>query len=160
MESQLDGITRREQRKLLFTLVGIAAVCGVLGGFLLRGAAATGQTFQLGDLSDAQMVEVRDTSGRTVLSGEFRARTAPSGKIEKDAALTDRSGSKVIGEVEIEIPPPDAPGRPQELEIDIITLAPRMTYTVVVDDRPITTFTTDDRGSIDVEIESGAGLSP
>ena len=35
-----------------------------------------------------------------------------------------------------------------------------MTYTVVVDDRPITTFTTDDRGSIDVEIESGAGLSP
>jgi hypothetical protein len=44
--------------------------------------------------------------------------------------------------------------RRQELEIDIIKLAPRATFTVFIDDRPVTAVNTDDRGSIDLEIES------
>ncbi|MGH9174899.1 MAG: hypothetical protein ACRD1H_11105 [Vicinamibacterales bacterium] len=154
MEPDPGGMNPRDQRTLLVTLVGIAALCGAIGGFVLGGVTGTAQAPQLGDMSGAAIVEIRDASGRTVLSGEFRSRTGPLGKVEKDAALTDSRGSQVIGEVEIEIPTPNASDRGQELEVDIIKLTPRATFTVVIDDRPVTTFNTDDRGSIDVEIES------
>jgi hypothetical protein len=115
---------------------------------------------ELPDLSDATIVEIRDSSGRTVLSGEFRSHTDPLGNEEKDAALTDRKGQEVVGEVEIEIPGPDSADRQQELEIDIIRVAPNGKFSVFIDDREVLTFMSDDRGSIDIEIQGGSELTP
>jgi hypothetical protein len=111
---------------------------------------------ELPDLSGAAIVEIRDARGRTVLSGEFRSRTDPLGNEEKDAALTDAKGQQVVGEVEIEIPGPEAANPHQELEIDIIRIAPNGKFSVIIDDREILTFISDDRGSIDVEIQGGS----
>ena len=69
------------------------------------------------------------------------------------AALLAADGRAVIGEIEIDIPRPAAADRGQELELDIIQLTSRSTFTVVIDDRPIASLQTDDRGSVDVEVQ-------
>jgi hypothetical protein len=127
------------------------ALAALLAAFLVVGLAAArlgpappSSVASLPDLSGAQFVEVRDASGRTVLSGEFRERTDPMG-----------SGRRVIGEIEIEIPGPSALGQEQELEIDIIEIEKNAKHSLFVDDREVAIFTTDDRGSIDMEVHSG-----
>jgi hypothetical protein len=137
------------------------ALAALLAAFLAVGIAAArlgpappSSVASMPDLSSAQFVEVRNAAGRTVLSGEFRDRTDPLGNVEKDAALVDRSGRRVIGEIEIEIPGPSAFGQGQELEIDIIEIEKSAKHSLFVDDREVAVFTTDDRGSIDVEVHS------
>jgi hypothetical protein len=109
---------------------------------------------EFGNLSEATVAEIRTGDGTVVMSGEFRTRVDSLGNIEKDAALLGRRQEQVIGEIEVEIPRPEAADQRQELEVDIISLDPRSTYSVVINDRPVTMFTTDDRGSIDIEILS------
>lgn len=149
-----DRIARRNEWRALLSLAALSAAF-VAGGVLLFGdpASSTAPIAEMGDLSHAQVVEIRDERGRTVLSGEFRARTDPAGNVEKDAALADAGGQRVIGEVEVEINPRDSEPH-QELEVDVIRLAPAARFTVFIDDRAVATFTTDDRGSIDFEMES------
>jgi len=132
---------------LLFAFLGV-------GLAVSRLVPQTAPAASLPDLSDAQLVEVRNAAGRTVLSGEFRDRTDPLGNVEKDAALVDRRGRRVIGEVEIEIPGPSALLEGQELEIDIIEIEKSAKHSLFIDDREVVTFITDDRGSIDMEIQS------
>jgi len=86
------------------------------------------------------------------MSGELRNHVNPLGGVEKDAALLGTQQERVIGEIEIEIPRPNSPNPQQELEVDIISLHPHTTYDVVVNDRPVLRFTTDDRGSVDMEV--------
>jgi hypothetical protein len=146
-------------------LVLLASFCGSLiaAGVampLLSGARATPSALVLGDVSEAHIVEIRNQRGEAVVSGEFRSRVDALGNTEKDAALIDRRGRIVIGEVELEIPPPSRQNRRVELEVDIIGLPGRETFAVVIDDRTVGTFTTDDRGSIDMELQEGEIPSP
>jgi hypothetical protein len=112
-------------------------------------------TLALGHVKDAQTVEIRSAKGDTVLSGEFRSRVDALGDTEKDAALYDRRGRTVIGEVEIEIPAASRPHRRPELEVDVMGLAPRESFTIAIDDRIVASFRTDDRGSVDLELVEG-----
>jgi hypothetical protein len=104
---------------------------------------------------EAHIVEIRDHRGAVVLSGEFRSRVDGLGNTEKDAALTDRRGRTVIGEVELEIPAALRENRRPELEVDIIGLPGREAFSIVIDDRIVGWFTTDDRGSVDMELQEG-----
>jgi len=139
---------------LLFLICGLLMAGGITFGIAV-GASPKMPTVELGDVTEAHLVEIRNQRGVTVLSGEFRSRVDALGNTEKDAALMDRLGRRVVGEVELEVPGPGREDRRPELEVDIIELAPRQTFTVVVDDRPVATFTTDDRGSIDMELQEG-----
>jgi hypothetical protein len=94
------------------------------------------------------------------MSGELRNHVDSLGNVEKDAALLGRKADRVIGEIEIEIPRQDSRDSRQELEIDVISLSPRTTYQVFVNDRPAATFTTDDRGSVDEEFVFAPSVSP
>ena len=142
-------------------LLGVLAVfCGLLivsGAAMpiVTGGRASPAAFALGDVSEAHIVEIRDRRGETVLSGEFRVHVDMLGNTEYDAALTDRRGRPVIGEVELEIPAPFRQNRRPELEVDIIGLAGRESFSIVIDDRMVGTFTTDDRGSVDMELQEG-----
>ena len=109
----------------------------------------------LGNIAQAEMVEIRDHRNVAVLSGEFRSSVDLLGNTEKDAVLIDRRGRRVIGEVELEIPAKSRTDRRPELEVDILGLPPRQTFTVVVDDRVVGSFVTDDRGSVDMELQEG-----
>jgi hypothetical protein len=148
---------RSAERRLLGLL---AALCGLvmIGGITmasLTGENAIPPPIALGDVSEAHIVEIRNQRGETVLSGEFRSRVDMLGNTEKDAALTDRHGRTVIGEVELEIPSPTRENRRAELEVDIMGLPARETFAVVIDDRIVGTFTTDDRGGVDMELQEG-----
>ena len=133
-------------------LLCLAFVFGLPAWWLSPNAADVSS--QLGDLSDATFAEIRTAGGTVVMSGELRNRVDSLGSVEKDAALLGGKGEQVIGEIEIEIPRPDAVDQRQELEVDIISLRPHSTYHVIINDRAVAAFTTDDRGSIDVEFQS------
>ena len=136
------------------------ALVGVLALFLTAGAAATwlapasDDPPPLPDLSEAQLVEVRNASGRTVLSGEFREVVDPLGNMTRDADL-NRQGHHVVGEVEIRVAGPTSIAPGQELEIDLVEMESNTKYSLFIDDREVATFTTDDRGSIDMEVQAG-----
>ena len=157
MASRKDGTGELSRGR--WPLVFLGLLCGLLivGGVVLnvRIEDAKAQPLTLGDVGDATIVEVRDQHGATVLSGEFRSRVDRLGNTEKDAALTSRDGRTVIGEVELEIPEPTRENRRPELEVDIMGLSPKQTFTIVIDDRAVATFVTDDRGSVDRELQEG-----
>lgn len=132
----------------------------VLGVTAFKPADAVMAPVAIGKISNAEMVEVRDSNNVAVLSGEFRVRRDSLGNREFDAALRDSRGQTVIGEVELEIPAPGRENRRPELEIDIISLPPRQQFTVVIDDRAVGSFVTDDRGSVDMELQEGEMSSP
>ena len=67
-------------------------------------ASTTLPPIVLRNIAQAEMVEIRDHRDVAVLSGEFRSSIDLLGNTEKDAALIDRRGRRVIGEVELEIP--------------------------------------------------------
>jgi hypothetical protein len=157
MSAQWNANERSRERRLLGLL---AVICGLLITVgvampILTGEDAIPSALALGDVSEAHIVEVRDHRGETVLSGEFRSRVDRLGNTEKDAALTDRRGRSVVGEVELELPAPLRENRRPELEVDIIGLPGRETFSIVIDDRIVATFTTDDRGSVDMELQEG-----
>ena len=138
----------------------LVVMCAVLmvAGFAMTTSTSARTTLPpiaLGDVADAQVVEIRDQRGRVVLTGEFRSHVDKLGNTEKDAALTDKQGRTVIGEVEVEIPSASRTDRRPELEVDILGLPVRATFTVVIDDRVVASFMTDDRGSVDMEIQEG-----
>ena len=138
----------------------LAVICGlvIIGGLAmpsLTGETGIPSTIELGDVSEAHIVEIRDHRGQTILSGEFRSRVDMLGNTEKDAALTDRHGRPAVGEVELEIPAPLRQDRRPELEVDILGLPGRETFSIAIDDRIVGTFTTDDRGSVDMELQEG-----
>ena len=144
------------ERRLLVLLVSFCCAV-VIGGFVMHHleAQSVSSPFVLGNVSEAHIVEIRDHRGEVVVYGEFRSRVDAVGNTEKDAALTDQRGRTVIGEVELEIPPPGRSDRRVELEVDIIGLPARETFDVVIDDRTVGRFTTDDRGSVDMELQEG-----
>jgi hypothetical protein len=150
-----DDTQRSSERRALAWLF---TTCGLLiaGGLIVGGDRRPPVAVDLADVvPDAQIVEIRDDRGVTVLSGEFRSRRDALGNMELDAALMNRRARQVIGEVEVEIPAAGREDRQPELEVDVLGLAPNASYTVVIDDRAVGRFTTDDRGSIDMELREG-----
>jgi hypothetical protein len=137
--------------RVLGAVLLVALIFALPGWWLAPRASSSAE---LADLSDATFVEIRTPDGTVVMSGEFRARVDSVGDIEKDAALLGNRQDEVIGEIEIEIPRRGSNDPRQELEVDIISLQPRSPYQVFINDRPVAAFTTDDRGSVDVEFLS------
>jgi hypothetical protein len=149
----MDAATERR-----LTVVLVASLATLLAGGTavnLLAAPRNAEVITLADLSGATLVEIRADGGAVVLSGEFRSRVDALGNTEKDADLGNRRGDSVIGEVELEIPAPGRDHRRPELEVDIIHLSPRTHYTVVIDDQVVGSFVTDDRGSVDFELQEG-----
>jgi hypothetical protein len=158
-ESLLDREKERRALALLFVTCGLLLAGGVAFTLVAR-AIPNVATVELASVAEAHVVEIRDHRAVTVLSGEFRSRVDALGNTEKDAALMDRRGRRVVGEVELEIPAEGRQDRRPELEVDIIELAPRQTFTVFIDDQQVATFTTDDRGSVDMELQEGETPPP
>ena len=145
--------TERRLLVLLTSFSGVVAAAGL--ATLLLTSQASSSPLVLGDVGEAHIVEIRNRQGEVVVFGEFRSRVDQLGNTEKDAALIDTRGRRVIGEVELEIPAPGRRDRRVELEVDIVGLPARATFDVVIDDRTVGTFTADDRGSVDMELQEG-----
>jgi hypothetical protein len=153
----VTGADRDSERKMFRWMAVVCLGIVITGAALSMGTRASGRArpIQLGNISAADIVEIRNERGEPVLFGEFRSQVDSLGTVEKDAALIDHLGRKVIGEVELEIPASNRANRRPELEVDIIGLPPRQRFVIVIDDREVGTFTTDDRGSVDMELQEG-----
>jgi hypothetical protein len=151
----------RSARRMAVVLSGILLPM-VAAGFLVQASTESAPvavvTVSLSQATEGHLVEIRDSRGAVVLSGEFRSRVDSLGNIEKDAELAGPQGQTVIGEVELEFPAAGREHRRPELEVDVIHLQPRQRYSVVIDDRIVGTFVTDDRGSADLELQEGETL--
>jgi hypothetical protein len=158
-EAMLDRAKERKAMALLFVVCGLLMAGGVTFAIVVGPPQVT-PSVELGDVAEADVVEIRDQRGATVLSGEFRSRVDALGNTQKEAALLDRSGRRVVGKVELELPARGRENRRPELEVDIMDLAPRQVFMVAVDDRIVATFTTDDRGSVDMELQEGEMPAP
>jgi hypothetical protein len=154
----MDSVTSHRMAITLFAVLLPAVVAGLIVQASVNLPPSESITATLSQVADGHLVEIRNSAGSVVLSGEFRSRVDSLGNMEKDAELTDQQGRTVIGEVELEIPAAGREHRRPELEVDVIHLQPRQRYTVVVDDRTVGTFTTDDRGSADMELQEGETL--
>jgi hypothetical protein len=157
MAERADSQSTADERRLLAVIAGSCALLVAAGlvGPSLVGARSALPALTLGDVTDAHIVEIRARSGATLLSGDFRTRVDAVGNIEKDAALTDPTGRRVIGEIELEIPAAGRPNRRTEIEVDVMGLPASATFLVAIDDRVVGSFTTDDRGSFDMELQEG-----
>jgi len=151
----------RDYDRVPLTLVALLAaflLAGVLASRFATEVPAAGAT--LPDLSGAHVVEVRDASDRTVLSGEFREHVDALGNMERDATLIERGGRHVIGKIEVAVPGPNAMAAAQELDVDIIELSPNAKYSIFIDDHEVAAFNADDRGSIDMKVHSPPHAHP
>lgn len=157
MDEAEERAYRKREKRLMAKLAGMCGLVTLAGLLMTRltGASAPPPPLVLGDISEAHMVEIRDHRGEVALSGEFRTSIDSVGNTEKDASLIDRRDRRVIGEIEVELPAPGRANRRPELEVDIIGLPPHTSFVVVIDDRTVGAFTTDDRGSVDMELQEG-----
>jgi len=146
-------------RSSTFIVAGVvlaAATAAVTGAALLRAdGPAQALPAEAGDLSTAATVEVRDASGRAVLSGALAAAAADSdGDVERKAPLAATDGSAASGEAEVEVSKSKSGAAEQELEVDVKGLAASTAYTIHVDGRAAGSFTTDASGEAEVELSS------
>src|SRR5688500_1773262 len=81
-----EGSAARRVLALLTVMCGLL-ISGGLAMPMLTGESAMPPAIALDGVAEAQIVEIRDRRGQTVLSGEFRSRVDTLGNTEKDAAL-------------------------------------------------------------------------
>jgi hypothetical protein len=87
------------------------------------------------DLTNAQMVEVRNTTGDVVLSGTFADHKATLASSDPNAT------AKGAAELEVE-----HNGAKQEIEASVEGLPPSTPFKLMVDGKEVATFTTTDGG--------------
>src|SRR5688572_13074761 len=101
------------------------------------------EAIQSADFRNAATAEIRDSTGKVVLRGEFKLVEEEDDDIERKAALAPTTGGEVMGEAEVEY----ATEMPAEQEVEFAArgLTPGSVYTLVVDRREVTTVTADPR---------------
>jgi hypothetical protein len=159
LQVTMDSATERRLTIALATVLLPIVIAAFIINAAVEARPAAVVSATLSDSADGHLVEIRDAQGAVVLSGEFRSRVDSIGNTEKDAELTAQTGESVIGEIELEIPAASRQHRRPELEVDVIHLRPRHRYSVVIDDRTVGTFVTDDRGNADMELQEGEILT-
>ena len=108
----------------------------------------------IGDLSAAKRIEIKDSRDRAVLCGEFVRQPTIGDEIEREAELSGCGGaSKASGEAEVESQM-EAGRREQEVELSVLNLAPGATYSVHIDSKLVGRFTTNETGAADVEFNT------
>lgn len=141
------------------TAMGLAVA--LLAGAGVTWLAAADQKHPLpadvGDLSNAAEVEVRDGAGQAVLRGRLGPNEEEGDEGEKKASLAPASGGAGQGEAEVEVRR-NASGAlvRQEVEIKVEKLAAGTAFTIHVDGKQVGSVTTDAKGAADVEFVSAA----
>lgn len=108
----------------------------------------------VGDLSNAATVEVKDSTGTVVLRGHFVDAPEDDDDLERKATLTG-STADVTGTAEIEVSRNNN-RLDQEVEVSVSNLAPNTVYTVFVDAKQLGTFQTNKNGKAEMELTTAS----
>ena len=105
------------------------------------------------DFRSAAMAEVRDARGQVVLQGQFMDSTDDDDDERERHAVLAAAGADTDagGEAEVEFARTGA--TMQEVELTILNLAPRTTFTVAFDGIDVATVTTNQRGRAELDLD-------
>jgi len=109
----------------------------------------------VGDLSHAKVIEVRDSKDASVLCGQLKLQPADKpDELEREAEmLACGEATKATGEAELEVKKTPA-GLEQEVEVEVEHLVPNTAYTIHVDKKLVGKFQTDHAGEATVELKT------
>ena len=110
----------------------------------------------VGDLSNATTVEVKDSTGTVILRGHFVDSPEDDDDVERKATLTGSgTTAKATGVAEIEVSRTNN-RLDQEVEVSVSNLAPGATYTVFVDAKRLGTLQTNKNGKAEMELTTAS----
>jgi hypothetical protein len=107
----------------------------------------------VGDLGNAQLVEVRDQSGQVLLHGTFKTSSNKPKETERKADLESPSGQESKGKVEVEIAHKDAAAIHDEVEASMEKLPAMTQFELFIDGRHVTSFMTSKSGKAKVKLD-------
>jgi hypothetical protein len=143
-----------KRSRMILLLVVMLMTGGIASVWLQDTIAAQSNEASLpedvGDLSNATTLEVKDSTGTVVLRGHFVDAPEDDDDLERKATLTG-SIATVMGEAEIEVSRNNN-RLDQEVEVSVSNLAPDTTYTVFVDAKRLGTFQTNKNGKAEMEL--------
>src|SRR5688572_27470180 len=97
----------------VFALVAFGTGAGVT----TAQQALTAPPAWVGDLANAQLVEVRDKSGQVLLHGTLTTKENTANETEREADLASPSGQAAKGEIEVEVERKDGAVTESEIEV-------------------------------------------
>ena len=137
-------------------------------GIAVNSAGLTAQTRDtsipsaIGDLNTAQLVEVRDLSGKVLLNGTLKTESTKASEIEREADLVSPDGGKGEGEVSVEVERKEKNGTVEtkdEIELEVKHLPGVTECELFIDGVRVGSFVTSKSGKAEMELErKSAGL--
>ena len=142
-------------RRLVFLLAALVAVGGAAFGLA---DAAEAQSFALpadvGDLSNASTIEVKDSAATVVLLGRFVEQPEDDDDVERKAELQGSGATaSATGAAEVEVSR-NGNELDQEVELSVTNLTPAATYAIVVDGKQLASFQANKEGKAEIELSS------
>ena len=149
-----------KRTRMILLLVVMLVTGGIASVWLPDTIAAQSNEASLpenvGDLSNATTVEVKDSTGTVVLRGHFVDSPEDDDDLERKATLTGSgTTANATGEAAIEVSRNDN-RLDQEVEVSVSNLAPAATYTVFVDAKQLGTFQTNKNGKAEMELTTAS----
>ena len=109
----------------------------------------------LDDLAAVKLIEIRDAGGQVVLGGSFTMKTKPNRNVDGEATLAPTGVDQdAAGKAEVEVSTKKDGSVEKELEVEVRNLSPGANFNVFVDGRQVASFTTNPRGSAELEMSN------
>ena len=107
----------------------------------------------VGDLEQAQLIEVRDTTGTILLHGTLKTSKKELDETERKADLVSPTGQKTKGKASIEIERKNGVISKEEVELSLERLPVKTQCELVLDGRHLMSFTTGNDGKAQLKLE-------
>ena len=105
------------------------------------------------DLQQAQVIEIKNDAGATVLRGTFMTKEDKPKEVERETKLAGISGA---GSAEIEVKKENGQIKDQELELELSRLLYDGAYKIYVDSKEVFAFSADGHGKANVKLSTKA----
>jgi hypothetical protein len=142
----------------MIALLGGLVITAGIASMWVQGtiAAEASLPVDVGDLSNASTVEIKDNSGAVVLTGHLVEVPEDDDDLERKATLAGSgTNSQATGQVEVEVSKINN-RLDQEVEVSVSKLAPGATYTVFIDAKQLGTFQTTQDGKAELELTTAS----
>ena len=135
------------------TILGLTAAIMLSTGITLASQAKTTIPPAVGNLNNAQLVEVRDQSGQVLLHGTFKTSSNKPKETERAADLESPSGQQSKGKAELEIKHKNGADTRDEVEASMEKLPTMTQLELFIDGRHVTSFMTSKSGTAKVKLD-------
>jgi len=149
----LFGGTSMTKTRLILT------TCAAVGVLVMAGQDLRAQAQRiekplpqsLNDLQQAQVIEIKNDAGATVLKGTFMTKQDKASEVERETKLAGISGA---GSAEIEVKKKDGQVKDQELALELGRLMYGGAYKIFVDSKEVFAFSADDKGKASLRLST------